>query len=128
MEFYVNPYDGVPVYLQIVQQVKAAVSLGTLRAGDRLPTVRELAGHLAINPNTVAKAYRELEASGTVTTASVRGTFVCEQPTTSTDTTRLDKLIDMIIIEMHNAGLAAGDVAQRFLKRAGGGTRGGGRK
>jgi GntR family transcriptional regulator len=76
MEFYINPYDGVPVYLQIIQQVKAAMSMETMRSGDRLPTVRELAGTLAVNPNTVAKAYRDLERDGVVETVSGKGTFI----------------------------------------------------
>src|SRR5450756_1132281 len=78
MEFYVNPYDGVPVYLQIIQLVRNGVALGTLHPGDQLPTVRELAVKLAVNPNTVAKAYRDLEREGMVETVSGKGTVVRE--------------------------------------------------
>lgn len=117
MEFYVNPYDGVPVYLQIIQQVRGAVSMGTLHPGDQLPTVRELAGHLAVNPNTVAKAYRDLERRGIVETVSGRGTFVCKQQVTA-NTDRLDRVLDMLLIEANNAGLSTEDVVQRLLERA----------
>ena len=66
IEFHLDPRSGVAPYLQIVQQVKEALRLGMLDVGDQLPTVREVVADLAINPNTVAKAYRELEASGLV--------------------------------------------------------------
>ena len=62
IEFHLDPRSGVAPYLQIVQQVKEALRLGLLDVGDQLPTVREVVAELAINPNTVAKAYRELEA------------------------------------------------------------------
>ena len=61
IEFHLDPRSGVAPYLQIVQQVKEALRLGVLDVGDQLPTVREVVADLAINPNTVAKAYRELE-------------------------------------------------------------------
>ena len=61
IEFHLDPRSGVAPYLQIVQQVKEALRLGLLDVGDQLPTVREVVADLAINPNTVAKAYRELE-------------------------------------------------------------------
>jgi GntR family transcriptional regulator len=66
----------VPTYLQLVQQVKHAVRYGILRPGDRLPTAREVVEELAINPNTVLKAYRELESGGFVTSRPGAGTFV----------------------------------------------------
>jgi GntR family transcriptional regulator len=61
IEFLLNPGSGVSPYLQIVQQVRQALRLGLLREGDRLPTIRAVVARLAINPNTVLKAYRELE-------------------------------------------------------------------
>ena len=66
----------MPAYLQIVQQVRQAISLGVLRAGDQLPTVKEVVGALAINPNTVLKAYRELDRAGVVEARRGQGTFV----------------------------------------------------
>jgi GntR family transcriptional regulator len=76
MEFHLDQRSGLPMYLQIDQQVKEALRLGLLDVGDQLPTVREVVGVLAINPNTVAKAYRELEREGLVDAKPGRGTFV----------------------------------------------------
>jgi GntR family transcriptional regulator len=68
--------SGVPVYRQIIDQVRAGVASGTLAAGDQLPTVRQLAVDLAINPNTVLRAYRELELGGMLETHQGTGTFI----------------------------------------------------
>ena len=76
MQFHLDQQSGLPMYLQIVQQVKEALRLGLLDVGDQLPTVREVVADLAINPNTVAKAYRELEHEGLVEAQQGRGTFV----------------------------------------------------
>lgn len=72
----VDPRSGVPIYLQVIEQVKRSVALGVLAAGEQLPTVKQLAIDLTINPNTVAKAYRELERDGVIETAAGRGSFV----------------------------------------------------
>src|SRR6266704_5004174 len=76
IEFHLDARSGVPTYLQLVQQVRQAVRLGILRPGDQLPTVKEGVGSLAINPNTVLKAYRELEREGLVEGRPGAGTFV----------------------------------------------------
>jgi len=76
IEFHLDARSGVATYLQIVQQVKEALRLGTIDVGDQLPTVREVVAHLAVNPNTVAKAYRELEREGLVVARQGRGTFI----------------------------------------------------
>jgi GntR family transcriptional regulator len=76
IEFHLEPQSGVATYLQIVQQVREALRLGVLTVGDQLPTVREVVADLAINPNTVAKAYRELEREGLVIAQQGRGTFI----------------------------------------------------
>jgi GntR family transcriptional regulator len=72
----VDPRSGVPIYLQVIEQVKRSVALGVLASGEQLPTVKQLALDLTINPNTVAKAYRELERDGVIETAPGRGSFV----------------------------------------------------
>jgi GntR family transcriptional regulator len=77
--FHLDGRSGVPTYLQLVQQVKQALRLGRLRAGDQLPTVREVVGELTINPNTVLKAYRELEREGLVGGRPGQGTFVLRE-------------------------------------------------
>jgi GntR family transcriptional regulator len=76
IEFRLDTRSGVPTYLQVVQQVKQAVRLGLLKPGDQLPTVKEVVGVLAINPNTVLKAYRELDHEGLVEGRRGQGTFV----------------------------------------------------
>jgi GntR family transcriptional regulator len=76
IEFHLDDRSGVPPYLQIVQQVKQAMRLGLLSVGDRLPTVREVVERLVINPNTVLKAYRELEHEGLVVSRPGQGTFI----------------------------------------------------
>ena len=76
IEFRLNPASGVATYAQLVHQVKQALRLGLLEVGDQLPTVREVVASLAINPNTVARAYRELELAGLVEGRQGQGTFV----------------------------------------------------
>ncbi len=76
IEFYIDTRSGVPPYLQIGQQVRRAIKLGLLEEGDQLPTVKEVVARLAINPNTVSKAYRELEHEGLVAARVGVGTFV----------------------------------------------------
>jgi GntR family transcriptional regulator len=76
IEFRLESRSGIAPYLQLVQQVKHALRLGMLRSGDQLPTVKEVVGSIAINPNTVLKAYRELEREGLVEGRPGVGTFV----------------------------------------------------
>jgi GntR family transcriptional regulator len=76
IEFHLASRSGVPPYQQLVQQVRRSLRLGLLVAGDQLPTVKEVVGQLAINPNTVLKAYRELEHAGLVAARPGVGTFV----------------------------------------------------
>src|SRR3954451_17783202 len=83
LQFHLDTRSGVPTYLQLVQQVKQAVRLGILQPGDQLPTVKEVVGSLAINPNTVLKAYRELDLEGLVEGRRGQGTFVSSQLTPS---------------------------------------------
>lgn len=78
--FRLNTHSGVPPYLQIVQQVKQALQVGVLQPGDQLPTVKEVVAHVAINPNTVFKAYRELEMLGITEGRTGSGTFVKQRP------------------------------------------------
>ena len=78
MIFRPNPALGVPIYLQLMEQVKHAVETGALRAGEQLPGIRPLAEQLVINPNTVAKAYRELEHEGIIELRQGAGAFVSE--------------------------------------------------
>ncbi len=76
MQIHISPTDGVPIYLQIVNQVRYLVSSGRLAAGEELPPIRTLAEKLIVNPNTVARAYRELEQAGIVVKRRTAGTYV----------------------------------------------------
>jgi GntR family transcriptional regulator len=76
IEFYIDSQSGVPPYLQLIQQVRRTLKLGFLKEGDQLPTVKEVVGRIAINPNTVSKAYRELEHEGLVAPRIGVGTFI----------------------------------------------------
>ncbi len=84
IEFHLDGRSGVSPYQQIVQQVRNALRLGLLREGDQLPTVKDVVAALAINPNTVLKAYRELEHEGLVQAKPGRGTFVTKTLTDNT--------------------------------------------
>src|SRR3978361_1990787 len=79
IEFHLDPRSGVPTYLQLVQQVKHALQLGILRPGDQLPTVKEVVGSLAINPNTGRRAYRGLDPEGLAGGRRGQGTFVSSE-------------------------------------------------
>jgi GntR family transcriptional regulator len=76
MQIHISPTDGVPIYLQIVNQVRYLISAGRLNSGEELPPIRVLAEKLLINPNTVARAYRELELAGLVVKHRTTGTYV----------------------------------------------------
>jgi GntR family transcriptional regulator len=76
--FRVNPSSGVPLYLQLMEQVKHAVETGALRSGDQLPTIRKLAEDLVMNPNTVVRAWRELEHEGIVELRHGSGAFISD--------------------------------------------------
>src|SRR5215471_12601072 len=78
MTLRLNPASGVPLYLQIIEQVKHAIETGAMRAGEQLPSVRQMAEDLVINPNTVARAYRELEHEGIIELIHGSGAFIRE--------------------------------------------------
>ena len=79
--FTVDPRSGVPIYLQIVEQVKRSVALGVLAPGEQLPTVKQLAADLIVNANTIARAYRELERDQVIETMPGRGSFIAGKGT-----------------------------------------------
>ncbi|HEY2415760.1 MAG TPA: GntR family transcriptional regulator [Pirellulaceae bacterium] len=101
MKLHISSHDGVPIYLQIVNQVKYLVASGRLEAGEELPPIRTLAEQLLVNPNTVARAYRELELAGVVTKRRTAGTYVSD---TTSPLARRERL--KIINERINALLA----------------------
>jgi len=93
--FHLNPSSGIPVYLQLREQILHAISLGELRPGDQLPTVREVAVDLSINPNTVNRAYAELERDGVLHSTRGRGTFIAESVPKTGAPKRKDRLDDI---------------------------------
>jgi GntR family transcriptional regulator len=116
VEFRIDRHSGVPSYLQIVQQVRQALRLGALRPGDRLPTAREVVAATAINPNTVLKAYRELERDGLVETRRGAGTFVrhsLEMPQAAKDSPLRAELAAWMARARH-AGLDREDAVALF--------------
>ncbi len=112
--------DGVPIYQQIVDQIQYRIISGQLRAGDELPTIRGLAEDLRVNPNTVARAYRELENDGLVEKRRTTGTFVAELPETGSIAQRRRLLaphLDKLIIQSRQLGFSIEDVMDQLHKR-----------
>jgi GntR family transcriptional regulator len=114
--FRLDPASGVPTYLQLVRQVEQALLLGYLRPGDRLPKVRDVVADLAINPNTVLKAYRELEHKGLAAGRPGQGTFVEADVSQVTlpDLTRLRRELRAWLGEAEAAGLDDDSVVALF--------------
>jgi GntR family transcriptional regulator len=108
--------SGVPVYRQIIDQVRGGIAAGTLAAGDQLPTVRQLAVDLAINPNTVLRAYRELELGGTLETHQGTGTFIGHKKTVRNSAERERQLAQLANEFAARAG-AAGFTVDELLDR-----------
>jgi GntR family transcriptional regulator len=99
MTFQLDTKSGVPIYRQIIEQVKYAIARGELEPGERLPTVRQLAVDLSVNPNTVVRAYRELEIAGVLDTQQGSGTFVGkERP--EIDNLEQQRMLDQILTEL----------------------------
>jgi GntR family transcriptional regulator len=116
IEFHLESASGVPTYLQIVQQVRQAVRLGVLSPGDQLPTVKQVVGHLAINPNTVLRAYRELDSEGLTEGRRGVGTFVCEKaaPLPADEVDQLRKELERWVADARAAGLDREAMAALF--------------
>ncbi len=114
--FQLDLRSGVPVYRQIMDQVHGAVASGRLTSGDQLPTVRQLAVDLSINPNTVIRAYRELEIRGFLDTHQGSGTFISQQRVEQDDEERVRKL-DLIVSDAIARAGAEGFTAKQVLDR-----------
>jgi GntR family transcriptional regulator len=120
MQIHLNTADGVPIYLQIVQQVKYLVAAGRLAPGEELPAIRVLAERLVINPNTVARAYRELERQGIVTKHSTTGTFVSGQQGALARQEALGRLarrVDDLVAEACEHHVPADDLVELVRQR-----------
>ncbi len=120
MIFRVDPAGAKAVYQQLIDQVKLAIAAGRLRAGDQLPTVRDLAAQLRINRNTVSRVYSELEREGVLYTRVGHGTFISEQvsPFSRAEQRRhLNGLADDLIAQANLYGYSPEEVAQFFESR-----------
>src|ERR1041384_197583 len=115
-EFRLDLESGVPVYRQIIDQVMGGIAAGTLAAGDQLPTVRQVAVDLAINPNTVVRAYRELEIRGALETQQGTGTFISRQKVKRDDVERQRQLNQLVGEFVSRAG-AAGFTIQELQEQ-----------
>jgi len=116
MLFRPNPALGVPIYLQLMEQVKHAVETGALRPGEQLPGIRPLAEELVINPNTVAKAYRELEHEGVIELRHGAGAFVSAKARTNkaTDTRAAQAIVAAAIEKLHGRGVTDEEIRRLF--------------
>ncbi len=108
--------SGVPVYRQIIDQVRGGMASGTLAAGDQLPTVRQLAVDLEINPNTVMRAYRELELGGMLETHQGTGTFISDKKVSRNNAER-ERQLDQLAGEIAARAGAAGFTIDELLER-----------
>jgi len=111
MLFRLNHNSGVPVYIQLMEQVKHAVAIGALRPGDQLPTIRNLARDLVINPNTVVRVYRELEHENIIELKHGTGAFISESVTEpSRDIRNGQKFVQSAIEKLKSLGLGEEDI------------------
>jgi GntR family transcriptional regulator len=115
-EFRLDVQSGVPVYRQIIDQVLGGVAAGALTAGRQLPTVRQVAVDLAINPNTVVRAYRELEIRGVLQTQQGTGTFIGERKVERDEAERFRQLGQLVNEVVSRAG-AAGFTIEELLEQ-----------
>jgi GntR family transcriptional regulator len=120
MQIHISTADGVPIYQQIVNQIKYLVSSGRLTAGEELPPIRTLAEKLVINPNTVARAYRELEGAGIVEKRRTAGTYISDQGSPLARRERLKILterIDALLAEARQMDIAFEEVVKLAERR-----------
>jgi GntR family transcriptional regulator len=122
MEFRIDPTSRLPIYRQLGNQIREAVARGRLRAGEQLPSVRDLSRTLVVNPNTVARVYTELEREGVLHTRQGLGVFVAEpkaELTKRVRTQRLEELLDRFLTEAVYLGFSADEVVAAVAQRAG---------
>ena len=126
----IDPGDARPIYVQIMDEIRRAVVLGTVKPDDPLPSVRQLAGELKVNPNTVQQAYRELERDGLVYVRRGQGTFVAEEGAVQTDRERKElarMVADRALREAYRNGLSSDDLVEAIRASAAAESEGGAR-
>jgi GntR family transcriptional regulator len=120
MDIHVSPHDGLPIYLQIVNQVKYLIASGQLAPGEELPAIRVLAERLVVNPNTIARAYRELEVAGVVEKRRTTGTYVSAtgSPLARRERLRiLTERIDALLAEARQLGIRTDEIVELIHRR-----------
>lgn len=120
MNFQCDTTSRVPIYKQLMEQVREAVARGRLEAGERLPSVRQLSRELVVNPNTIARAYSELEREGVLNTRQGLGVFVAERQTELTKKARRERLsesLDRFLTEAVHLGFTAEEVLSTVEQR-----------
>jgi GntR family transcriptional regulator len=125
-EFRLDPHSAVPVYRQLIDQVMGGMAAGALAAGHQLPTVRQVAVDLSINPNTVVRAYRELEIRGVLETQQGTGTFISHQKVKRDDVERerqLSQLVADFVARAGAAGFTIDDLLEQLYERQNGSER-----
>jgi GntR family transcriptional regulator len=113
--FRLDAHSGVPVYRQLIDQVQAAIASGTLAIGIQLPTVRQVAVDLAINPNTVSRAYREMEIRGLLDTQQGTGTFISDRKVEYSKDDR-ERILAQLVGEFVSRAGAAGFTLKQLMK------------
>jgi GntR family transcriptional regulator len=120
VQIHISANGGVPIYLQIVNQVKYLVAAGRLAAGEELPPIRVLAERLVVNPNTVARAYRELEAAGVVEKRRTAGTYVSDAGSPLARRERLKivtERVDALVAEAQQMGFGIEEIVELVRRR-----------
>src|SRR5437762_13565410 len=115
-QFRLDPHSGVPVYRQIIDQVIGGMAASALNGGDQLPTVRQMAVELSINPNTVIRAYRELEIRGVLETEQGTGTFISNQEV-RLDTAERQRSLNQLIGDFMARAGSAGFTAEELIEQ-----------
>ena len=121
--FRLDGHSGVPVYRQLIDQILGGIATGALAAGDQLPTVRQVAVDLSVNPNTVVRAYRELEIRGVLDTQQGMGTFIGSQPVPRDEMERrrqLDSLVSDFVARAGAGGFTLQDLLEQLHDRQNG--------
>ena len=119
MHIVLNTTDARPIYVQIMDEVRRALVLGALRPEDPLPSVRQLAGDLRLNPNTVAQAYRELQREGLIYVRRGQGAFVADRPAAAPDRDLLVREVAArALLDAHRHGLSAEDLIAAIREAA----------
>jgi GntR family transcriptional regulator len=119
--FRLDAHSGVPVYRQLIDQVQGAIATGALKTGEQLPTVRLVAVELAINPNTVMRAYREMEIRGILDTQQGTGTFIADRqiaPSKEERDRQLTQLVGEFVSRAGSAGLTVNELIDALQARA----------